>query len=183
VLAYGFWHWKRDEVTRERYESAQRAFLRALAADPPPGFLGGTTARLAGAPWAAGGGPAYEDWYRVTDMAALEALNSAAVSGSREDPHQAVARLALGGIAGLYGLRGGSADPPAGAVSWFAKPEGMSYATLDGLLAPLLAAGGASLWSRRMTLGPTPEFCLRSAAPVPLPSTLCPTHSFALEPL
>lgn len=167
MLSYTFWHWKRPGVAAETYEARQRDFQAALAAHPPQGFLRGCTVRLRGAPWAADGAVAYEDWYFVRDMSALADLNEAAVSGPRRDPHQAVAHLADGGTAGLYGLRAGSAALVPAVATWFSKPDGMSYAALDEALAPLVAAG--ALWMRQMVLGPTPEFCLHTAAPVQLP--------------
>jgi hypothetical protein len=169
VLAYAFWHWKRFEVPKEAYEARQCAFQEALAADPPEGFFGGSTVRLRGAPWAAAGGAAYEDWYLIGNMAALGVLNEAAVTGSRQAPHNAVAELAAGGIAGLYRLRLGAALPAPRSSRWFAKPSGMSYATLDQALTPAVAAASAALWCRQMTLGPTPEFCLHGAAPIDIP--------------
>lgn len=178
-LAYAFWHWKRAEVPASLYESRQRDFQAALAAEKPPGFLRGTTARLRGAAWAAAGGPAYEDWYLVEDMAALERLNDAAITASRRQPHDAVAALAAGGTAGLYGLRGGEPLPLPAFASWFAKPSGMSYPALSELLRPLLEQNVA-LWSRRMTLGPTPEFCLHSMRPLELSGVL-EAHRFSLE--
>ena len=65
LLAYVFWHWKQAEVTTREYATRQRAFHAALAAAPSSGFLGSFSIALAQAPWAAGGGEAYEDWYLV----------------------------------------------------------------------------------------------------------------------
>jgi hypothetical protein len=181
-LAYAFWHWKRAEIRSEDYETRQRAFQLALAADPSSGFLGGTTVRLRGAPWAAGGETAYEDWYLVSDMTALGQLNDAAVSGSRQAPHDAVARYAAGGTAGLYGLFGGEPLNLPGFASWFSKPAGMTYSALRAVLAPVLTGSDTALWSRRMTLGPTPEFCLHSRRRVVLPVEFV-GQSWALEPI
>ena len=168
MLAYTFWHWKRPDVSPETYEARQRDFQAALAAHPPDGFLQGTTVRLEGAPWAAEGRTAYEDWYLVRDMASLDSLNQAAVTAARQVPHDAVARLAADGIAGLYRLRAGTPIFPPHLATWFHKPAGMSYSSLFEALAPVIATA-AALWMRQMTLGPTPEFCLHSKEPVELP--------------
>jgi len=181
-LAYAFWHWKRSEVSLAVYEARQRAFQDALAADKPPGYLGGTSVRLTGASWAADGGPAYEDWYLVADMAALERLNEAAVTAGRTAPHDAVASLAAGGTAGLYGLRAGDPLALPAFAAWFAKPAGMSYPALTQAVAPLMRTSACALWSRRMTLGPTPEFCLQSMTPVELPNGFN-ARRFPLEPV
>ena len=169
MLAYTFWHWKRPDVSPETYEARQRDFQATLAAHPPDGFLHGTTVRLQGAPWAADGHTAYEDWYLVRDMASLDSLNQAAVTAARQVPHDAVAQLAADGIAGLYRLRAGAPIFPHPQATWFHKPAGMSYPALFEALAPVVAAASGALWMRQMVLGPTPEFCLHSAKPVELP--------------
>lgn len=52
----------------------------------------------------------------------------------------------------------------------------MPYAELDGRLGERMEAGSAQLWSRRMTLGPTPEMCVLAAAGVPLPQEFGAVH-------
>jgi hypothetical protein len=156
MLAYVFWHWPAGEPAG--YVEALGAFHRALAAAPPPGYRGSRVLAVDGAPWL----PveqAFEDWYFVEDFAALGALNEAAVSGTRLAPHDAAARRAAGGTAGLYRLRSGTLGAAARA-SWFGKPSGMSYAEL---FARIPDAG--ELWQRQMVLGPAPEMCLVGAAP------------------
>lgn len=170
LLSYVFWHWRQPAFPAAEYETRQRAFHAALAAAPSAGFRGSFSHALAGAGWANPGGEAYEDWYLVDDSAALDPLNDAAISASRQTPHDAAAAGAAGGTAGLYSLRHGRvADAPPASAQWFGKPAGVSYARLDAELAPLVAAAGASLWTRRMTLGPAPEFCLLAPAPAALP--------------
>jgi hypothetical protein len=81
--------------------------------------------------------------------------------------HDRIAGMAANGTAGLYGLRAGAPIEPAFAY-WVSKPAGMKYADFDQSLQPLIARG-CCLWGRRMTLGPTPEFCLHAPAEVQLP--------------
>ncbi len=157
MLAYVFWHWPRPELDPARYAEALLAFHRSLAADPPPGFLGSRVREIAGAPWI-GAARALEDWYLVDDWAALGALEQAAVSGRRLEPHDRAARLALGGAGGVYGrLREGDGTAPR-EVTWFGKPAGTPYAAF------LADAPSGELWQRRLVLGPAPEFCLAGAA-------------------
>lgn len=165
MLAYTFWHWKRPDVAQEVYEERQRAFHKALGAAPPRAFEGSSSFAISGAPWAADGGAAYEDWYLVRDSAALDTLNAAAISASRQAPHDAAAAVAAGGIAGLYRIRLGAVPSTPGAGHWFAKPAGLSYAELDASLRPIVEARRGVLWCRQMTLGPTPEFCLQLPDP------------------
>jgi len=170
VLGYVFWHWKQAGVTGPEYESRQRAFHAALNASPSAGLLGSFSVGLSQAPWAAGGGDAYEDWYLVEDFGALGRLNEAAVSGSRAAPHGAAAAVAAGGAGGLYGLRLGSVVRALRYAHWFGKPGGMGYGDLFAALSPLVDRAQGALWMRQMVLGPAREFCLHAPAPVGLPA-------------
>jgi hypothetical protein len=175
MLAYVFWHWRRPQISAAAYESLQCRFHEALAAAPPAGFLRSSCLAIAGAAWAAGGGEAYEDWYLVEGSAALDPLNAAAITASRQAPHDAAAGAAGGGTAGLYRLRLGELDGPPRSATWFTKPEGMSYGELFGTLEPTVQAGASALWGRQMTLGPAPEFCLHTASEPSLPAPFLPT--------
>jgi hypothetical protein len=86
--------------------------------------------------------------------------------------------MAGSGTAGLYGLRLGKATAPAMAF-WLSKPGGMSYAAFEASLKPLVDTG-CTLWGRRMTLGPTPEFCLHAPAKCELPY---PALAISLSPV
>jgi len=172
VIAYVFWHWKRPGVSAADYESRQRAFHRALAEAPPEGFHRSSCHAIAGVPWAAEGGDAYEDRYLVSDSAALDLLNAGAISASRAAPHDAAAAAAGGGIAGLYTLRSGPMLDDARFAYWFSKPDGMRYDALFALLEPFTREGLTGLWMRYMTLGPTPEFCLQTMTEAELPSPI-----------
>jgi hypothetical protein len=166
LLAYVFWHVPRAGVTALQYEAAHRAFHDALRAASVRGLLGVEIYRLASIPWL-GGMPGYEDWQLLENSAALDVLNLAAVSEARQRPHDAIAALADNGTAGLYGLRMGVRIAPAIAY-WLSKPDGMSYSAFEASLQPLIPKG-CCLWGRRMTLGPTPEFCLHAPKPHELP--------------
>ena len=170
MLAYLFWHWPQAHTDLREYETRQRAFHAALAAAPAPGFRWSFTAGMSGAPWAAAGADAYEDWYAVDDFTALGALNDAAVSGSRLAPHDAAAAAVAGGAGGVYGLRVGTALRAPQSAQWFGKPAGMSYRDLFARLTPVVEGAHAALWMRQMVLGPAREFCLHAASPLPLPA-------------
>ena len=186
MLAYVFWHWPGAGVEADSYEKDLRDFHRALAQAKPAGFQRSVVFRLAGAPWLATSGPAYEEWYLVDGSGGLDPLNEGAVSGLCKEPHDRAARQAGGGTAGLYRLRAGEPKlaPPAAGLEewslawWFAKPAGVRYEDFYAQLAPLTRQPGVSLWGRQMTLGPTPEFTLRSPAPLDLPAAL---EAFRLE--
>jgi hypothetical protein len=166
LLAYVFWHVPRADADARDYESLHREFHAVLQRANVNGLVRVRVNRLAQVPWL-GGKPGYEDWHLLEGSAGLDVLNHAAVSGMRQLPHDRIAALAADGIAGLYGLRQGRPIEPAIAY-WLSKPAGASYAEFESSLAPLVA-DGCCLWGRRMTLGPTPEFCLQAPGPRELP--------------
>jgi hypothetical protein len=168
LLAYVFCHWKRPEVSAADYEDRQRAFHAALGASPSSGFIESFSVGVTSAPWAASH-EAYEDWYLVQDFASLGLLNEAAISSSRAVPHDAAAAVAAGGVAGVYGLKSGSALRRPLYAHWFGKPDGMSYGELFAQLGPLVDRAEGALWMRQMVLGPAREFCLHASAPISIP--------------
>lgn len=174
MLAYVFWHWPRPGTSADEYEHLQRRFHVALRDAPPAGFLRSHSYAIGSAPWIAGGEAVYEDWYLLENGAGLDPLNEAAVTASRQAPHDAAAAVAAGGAAGLYRLRRGKVEEPVTAAAWFSKPDGMTYTALEAALAAVVDSRDGALWCRQMVLGPTPEFCLQSATPVALPAPLVP---------
>ncbi len=166
MLAYVFWHVPRPAVTAWEYESAHQSFCDVLWQSRVPGLVGLRVHALPSIPWL-GGASGYEDWHLLEDSAALDRLNEAAVTHARQLPHDRIAALAAAGTAGLYALRAG-ASIAARIACWLTKPSGMSYSDFDRSLQPFIERG-ACLWGRRMTLGPTPEFCLQSVDELTLP--------------
>lgn len=175
MLAYVFWHVPRTGIAARDYESAHRAFHDVLWESGIAGLLGLRVFRLAAIPWL-GGKPGYEDWHLLENSAALDVLNGAAISQARQLPHDQIAAMAADGTAGLYALRLGSLNDVAEA-HWLSKPAGTSYRDFDASLKPHVDEGGC-LWGRRMTLGPTPEFCLQAPAERRLTQAV---HSIAMS--
>ena len=167
MLAYVFWHLRQPTVAASEYEAAHRAFHESLWATPVAGLLGLCSYRLPEVPWLVSGKGGYEDWHLLEGSAGLDVLNEAAVTRARLAVHDRIAGMAANGTAGLYGLRSGVRIEPTFAY-WMSKPAGMTYTAFDESLKPLIAKN-CCLWSRRMTLGPTPEFCLHAPAAVSLP--------------
>jgi hypothetical protein len=156
VLAYVFSH--RGTGAEDSYEAALAAFHRALASDPPPGFLRSAAFAVDRAPWLPGDGPAYEDWYLVAGWAALETLNAGAVSGPRQAPHDAVAGRARAGAGAIYAPLGHDGALAGATATWAPKPAGVSYAEWH-------AALPRPAWQRQMVLGPAPEYVVLGDAP------------------
>jgi hypothetical protein len=165
VLAYVFWHRSGEDAGQAAYEARLAAFHAALAAHPPAGFGGSAALRIGEAPWLAGAGAAYEDWYAVDGWEALGRLNDAAVRGARAAPHDAVAARAAAGAGAVYGLVSGPPVLAARRTSWLTKPAGLDREAFHAKL----GGPGRSVWMRQMVLGPAPEYAVRSDVPIVLP--------------
>ena len=175
MLAYLFWHWPRDDVDVETYERNLAGFHEALMAAPSDGLRGSATFRVEGATWVGSEPHAYEDWYLLDGSFALDLLNEAAVSGSRQQPHDEAARAAAGGAGGLYHLKSG--EPEVAGLrfaAWLTKPPNTDYRDFYALLEPWTDRPGSSLWRRQMVLGPAPEFCLLGVERLQFPGSLEP---------
>jgi len=169
-LAYVFWHWIAIDTDVAAYEDALAVFQQALLDNAPPGYRRAAVFRQGAAPWLPGQGAHYVDWYITDGSAALDPLNDAAVSAACRAAHDAAAGRAAGGTAGLYRLRQGALRvAEVRCATWFSKPAGMSYESLDADLAERMNGAHAQLWGRRMTLGPAPEMCVLASAAIALP--------------
>jgi len=161
IVAYVFWHRPRPDVDPDGYLEAVRRFHETLGAAPPRGLLGSWSLRVGDPPWPGAGEGWLEDWYVLGGLASLAPLERAAVDARRRASHDAAAAGTAEGTAGVYGLVGGEPLPAGGlgAATWLAKPEG--HPLEEFLPALREAAGpGASVWQRRLVLGPTPEFAV-----------------------
>ena len=183
MLAYIFWHQPRPDVEIEAYQNRLRTFHQTLAANRPDGLFFSRVFSVAGVPWLADPGPAFEDQYFLNNSAALDDLNHAAVSGACEEPHNRVARDAAVGTAGLYQLHSGIEDSASVRfATWFSKPAGVSYQVLRARLEPIASVAGTGVWQRQMTLGPTTEFTVYSPLEIQLPEGFSWT-TLKLEPI
>ena len=75
MLAYVFWHVRRDDIAAPEYEAAHREFHESLWTGSVDGLLGLRVHRLADIPWLAPGQVGYEDWHLLEDSTALDVLN------------------------------------------------------------------------------------------------------------
>jgi len=175
MLAYVFWHWRQPSVDASIYETDLIQFHETLQSNRSAGFYRSGVFLIENAPWLAIDSAAYEEWYLLEGSAAMDRINHAAVHGPCEEPHNRVAKKALGGVGGLYRLRAGRETlDTARYATWCSKPNGVSYADFDARLGPVVAEN-ATLWARQMTLGPTTEFCLHHSSDIQLPPELTRT--------
>lgn len=164
MLAYVFSHRPVDAADIGAYEDSLRRFHAELANAALPGFIESATFAT----------DRYNDWYLLESTAAMEALNSAAVTGSRAAAHNAAARMAADGAGKLLSLASGKHSMDDGFEVRFGKPAGMKYEELYVALKKWTAGQGVSLWRRMMVLGPPPEFCLITPSSIQLPADMHP---------
>jgi hypothetical protein len=167
MIAYLFFHHLADGEDAVEYEAGLRHFHVALRDAGIPGFDSSRTYRLE---------DGYCDWYVVANSAALDPLNDAAVTGSRSELHDVVARRAVNFTGKLLKLAAGRYDPDSLVEIRFSKPKGMSYEDLYARLEPWTSRSDTSLWRRMLVLGPPPEFSLLARAPEALPRAMDPVE-------
>jgi len=157
MLAYVFIHRPATDADRCEYVTRLRAFHEALTAAPSPGFRRSWVWQVEAGPL----GETFEDWYLVEDWAALGALNHAAVTGTREAPHDQLAPRAVEGVGGIYGPTHGEPVASARYRLRVTKPLGAPHAQFEARLRD--AAGlAAVIWKRQMVLGADHEFLIDS---------------------
>lgn len=180
-LLYIFWSWPRPGTDLSVYGGRLSTFREELET-----YMGGQltteTASFRGAtpPWLPENVPAFSDWWPMPNSSVLDSLNAGALTSEVKPAHDAIAELYGGGAGSLYDWKKGAPYDPSYVkyTHWFAKPAGMSYADLYGLLAPALEQGNTTLLRRRMVLGPSPEFCLASDS---LFELMKPIEAFTLQ--
>jgi hypothetical protein len=170
MLAYVFWHWRRFGVSSGDYEKRLVGFHRAMKDSPPAGFTWSACLAVSNEPWANDGKDAYEDWYCIENISALDSLNDAAISAARQAPHDAAAAVVQDGAAGIYRVKFGQPQVDPLYAHWFGKPDGWPYEKLYGTIEPLARGGSRALWKRQMALGPAREFCLHAREQLTLPT-------------
>jgi hypothetical protein len=160
VLAYVLWHRPDEERPVASYRAALLRFHEALRTAGPEGLVGSASAWVTGA-WWMGVDPCFEDWYVLEGSAALDWLNEAAVGPRCLGAHDAVAEGSAVSAAGLYRHRAGAlALAGANSALWFDRSAAVTTEDLvEGIGGPS-APRSLALWSRYMTLGPAPEFCV-----------------------
>jgi hypothetical protein len=159
MLAYLFWHTRKEAAPRERYERNLSAFYDALRQIGCPGVGRSDSFRISSLPWL-DGQPGYEDWTIIDGAWALEELNAKAVVGSMEVLHAAIAREMDVGYGGLYyHLWGELAPHAADRAYWLSRPRGIEFRPA---LEQIAQSAGAPLavWRRFMVLGPGTEFVI-----------------------
>jgi len=173
LMAYVFWHWPSPGTVSASYESAMLQFHQRLRTADSPVLAGSRTFRVEGEPWLPDA-RGYVDWYLLEGgSASLDVLNDLAVSPSLVEAHDRPASMVAGGAGGVYRLAAGaSTTQPPSAAAWLYKPAAVPYATFDESLRPWTDRDDVALWQRHMVLGPAPEFCLQSPAPLDLPEDL-----------
>jgi hypothetical protein len=168
MFAYVFWHRLKPGLPAVDYEEGLAAFARALSRCGCPGLQAAGSFRISAVPWL-DNQAGYEDWAVVDGPGALEAVNSAAVSGDMAPLHARIAGAMDLGHGGLYYRLWGDLTPfAADAAQWLTRPRGIAFRPeLEDMTRS--AGQPVSVWRRFMVLGPGREFLVLGHDPLSLP--------------
>lgn len=155
MLAWIFWHARSADVDESDYRERLESFHARIAEAAPAGYLGSRVLLYRALPWLPGATEVYEDWYLLQNAGALDSLDDAAVSPYVHDAHASVSRLAATAVSGLYRLRAGTPTSEVTHTAWLSKPRGEPHDDFVRRLGP-----ASAVWTRKMVLGPAPEFCV-----------------------
>ena len=160
MLGYVFWHRPLPDIDRQRYEEAIVRFQRALALQPPPGFVSATSFQIEAVPWLSDR-PGYEDWYLVEGSWALDPLNAFAITGATQAPHDHAAAQMEEGHGGLYAHAGGEPVTAArSTIYWLTRPRGIKWQPALAMVRGKCPQ--ANVWRRQMVLGVASEFAVET---------------------
>jgi hypothetical protein len=158
MLAYIFWHRPSPHIDGTRYEESIVRFQSDLLHQQPPGLRSAMSFRIGAVPWLSHH-TGYEDWYVLDGSWAMDPLNSFAIVGRMQTPHDTAAAQMEEGQGGLYAHAGGNSSPASqSSVLWLTRPRGISW---QAVLEPLQARyPQTNVWRRQMVLGPAKEFAM-----------------------
>ena len=147
------------------------AFHKALNENKPSGFRFSVTYRIQAVPWFTPRNEIFEDWYVMSNFAAMDVLDRAVLSTHGKEAHRYLMKNTAKASGGAFGLTKGVArmeDLPV--ANWLHRHRSFSNDKLVKMVEEQLPGGKYSFWNRAMALGPT-EQCLLSSGPVELPSS------------
>jgi hypothetical protein len=159
MFAYVFWHQRAPKQAVEVYEEALALFHKTLSTTGVDGYMGSLVFRVYGATWIAP--EAYEDWYLVEGLGALEGLNTSIMNLGIRGQHDVVAKMSVKGTGTILSQVSGSLESlRSTTAAWVSKPRGMSYDEFYSETTLIIKGSPWSLWRRQLALGPTPEFLI-----------------------
>ncbi len=170
MLAIVFWNSRRTNASENDYRSSLIEFHQALNKNKPAGFRFSVTYRAGAVPWFAPKNEIFEDWYLLSNFAAMDVLDRAVLSTHGKEAHRYLMSNTGQASGAAFGLtRGMARMENLPVANWLQKPRNVSDCKLLKTIEEQLPAGKFSFWSRAMALGPT-EQCVLSSGPVALPS-------------
>ena len=169
MLAIVFWNTPRHGAGAACYRDALREFHAALARSRPKGFRFSATFAAPAVPWFEPDTEIYEDWYVLSNFAAVDSLDEAVLHAHGREPHRYLMRHTGSATGAVFGLtNGGARLQNLTTAHWFFKPRDVSAEDLAAMVTAQIPAGRFSYWTRALALGPAGD-CLLSSEPIELP--------------
>ena len=177
MLAVVFWNSRNARSSDSGYERALSGFHEELGARKSKGLRRSVSFLVqSGVPWLSSEYPVYEDWYIMTNFAALDNLDRHVLEGDLLPSHRALmSQTGCASGAVVYLDKGTPYVERSKTAYWFAKPRGNTADDVAALAQPSESARNVSVWTRAMALGPAGN-CLLLNEPVEFPQ-----HHHAVE--
>lgn len=177
MLAVVFWNSRNKRSTDQQYECVLSEFHKELNQNKPKGFRRSVSHRVCNElPWLGSSFTIFEDWYIMSNFAALDNLDRLVLEGIKLPSHRALmAQTGCASGAVMYLESGTPYVERSRVANWFNKPGGSSTESIAGIAGKLNPPRAISIWSRSMALGPRGN-CLLTAESVGLPSAYEPVE-------
>lgn len=169
MIAIVFWSVRSPECPAGKFEKALLDFHEVLNQNRAEGFRRSVSFRVESEiPWIGADTPPFEDWYLLSNFAALDALDRLVMSDQGLESHAfLMENTGQAAATALYLQRGTAYVERNRLAYWFNKPPGVSTEGLSALAGK--RKSGSHLWTRALALGPKAN-CLLSNAPITLPA-------------
>ena len=170
MLAVVFWNSRNAGSTDADYERALSGFHDELRTDKPRGLRRSVSFLVeSGVPWLRSEYPIYEDWYVMTNFAALDNLDRRILESDSLPSHRALmTRTGCASGAVVYLERGTPYVERSRLAYWFSKPRDKTVDDVAALAHQTEPPKNVSVWTRAMALGPAGN-CILLNKPVELP--------------
>jgi len=157
VLAVVFWNSRNARSSDTKYEDALAGFHQELNQQKPKGVRRSVSFRVCSKlPWINSEFPIYEDWYIMTNFAALDSLDQLVLEDKHLVSHRdLMVQTGCASGAVMYLDKGTPYVERSRIAYWFSKPREKSLEDIAAMADGTESAKTFSIWTRSMALGPT----------------------------
>lgn len=168
MLAIVFWSTPKQNASLRQYEACLAEFHKTLNENRPSGFRYSNCHRTESLPWFESTRCIFEDWYVLSNFAAIDALDTAVVTTGSQNAHAELMTVTGAASGTILALSNGVVKATQTyRVTWLRKPGNMEAEDLVRTVNERLPHQKCSLWTRSLGLGPI-ENCLLTSGRIDL---------------